>query len=145
MGAAVIGIDLGVTRVRAARLDGRTLGEPTVRATERSDAAALIDQLVAIAETRTGEVHAVGVAIPRIVEFATGRVVAARRGARPAGNGAVDLPLGDVALRDVLARRLGVPVFVDNAAAAAALAEAHDDDLELNTRHLVMLTFGVTV
>ena len=36
---------------------------------------------------------------------------------------AVNLPISDFPLRDVMAERLGLPVFVDNDANVAALAE----------------------
>jgi glucokinase len=125
--------------VAVATLDDRGLGESLVQPTERSDTAALIDQLAALLESaRPREVAAVGLSVPRIVEFETGRIVASRRPAAPPTNGAVDLPLADVPLREVLGERLGVPVFVDNDATVAALAEAHDEDLELVVRHLVM-------
>ena len=39
----------------------------------------------------------------------------------------VNIPLADIPLREVLGQRLGVPVFVDNDATVAALAEAHDE------------------
>jgi glucokinase len=68
------------------------------------------------------------------VEFDTGRVVAS-----------VNVPLADVPLRRVLEERLGVPVFVDNDATVAALAEAHDDELSMVSRNLVMLTVGTGV
>jgi glucokinase len=45
----------------------------------------------------------------------------------------------------VLGDRLGVPVFVDNDATVAALAEAHDDHLLLVAHNLVMLTIGTGV
>ena len=45
-------------------------------------------------------------------------------------------------LRAVLGRRLGVPVFVDNDATVAALAEAHDETLRRTANNLVMLTLG---
>ena len=45
-------------------------------------------------------------------------------------------------LRQVLGERLGVPVFVDNDATVAALAEAHDEQLRLVARNLVMITVG---
>jgi glucokinase len=45
----------------------------------------------------------------------------------------------------VLGERLGVPVFVDNDATVAALAEAHDDQLRLVAHNLVMLTIGTGV
>jgi hypothetical protein len=62
--------------------------------------------------------------VPRIVEFEAGRVVSTSRLPSPATNGAVDLPLADVPLRHALEGQLGVPVFVDNDAHVAALAEA---------------------
>src|SRR2546423_3556269 len=143
MSGSVVGIDLGVTRVALAALREDGLGEPLVQPTERSDAAALIDQLEAMLErARPDDLAAVGIGVPRVVEFETGRIVASARPAVPATNGAVDLPLGDVPLRAVLGERLGVPVFVDNETTVAALAEAHDEELELVTAHLVMLTVG---
>ena len=57
----------------------------------------------------------------------------------------VNIPLVDVPLREVLGERLGVPVFVDNDATVAALAEAHDEDLNMVARDLVMLTIGTGV
>ncbi len=48
-------------------------------------------------------------------------------------------------LRQVLGDRLGVPVFVDNDATVAALAEAHDDELRMIARDLVMITVGTGV
>src|SRR3954451_9293422 len=146
MGPPVIGLDVGVTRVAAASLRDRRLGEPLVEPTERADAGALLDQLEAtVAGARDGDVAVVGVALPRVVEFETGRVVSSGRPAVPATNGAMDLPLADVPLRDVLFDRLGLPVFVDNEATVSALAEAHDPELELVTRHLVMFTVGTGV
>jgi glucokinase len=38
-----------------------------------------------------------------------------------------------------------VPVFVDDDATVAALAEAHDDELSMVSRNLVMLTVGTGV
>jgi glucokinase len=68
-------------------------------------------------------------------------VASSRKSAGPT-NGALELPLAGVPLRDVLGERLGVPVFVDNDSTVAALAEAHDDRLELAAWHLVMFTVG---
>jgi glucokinase len=55
------------------------------------------------------------------------------------------LPLADVRLRDVLSERIDVPVFVDNDATVAALAEAHDEGLQMVARDLVMITIGTGV
>jgi glucokinase len=57
----------------------------------------------------------------------------------------VNIPLQNVPLRRVLSQRLGVPVFVDNDANVAALAEAHDDDGVPIADTLVMLTIGTGV
>jgi glucokinase len=78
--------------------------------------------------------EAVGVGVPSVVEFATGRVVRS-----------VNVPLADVPLRQVLRDRLGLPAFVDNDATVAALAEAHDEHLRLVAHNLVLLTIGTGV
>ncbi len=133
MSERLIGVDVGGTKVSVAVLDGSTLHEPRVRKTDTTDAAHLLDQLVeAIREA--GPARAVGVAVPSVVDFATGRVRAS-----------VNVPLADVPLRDVLYERLGMPVVVDNDATCAALAEAYDDEGGLVARHLVMFTIGTGV
>jgi glucokinase len=68
------------------------------------------------------------------VEFETGRVVSS-----------ANVPLRDLPLRQLLSERAGVPVFVDNDATVAALAEAYDEDLRLRVRDLVMITVGTGV
>jgi glucokinase len=131
----VIGVDLGGTKVAVAPLRGITLGESLVKPTDRSGGEALIDQLVDMIQTTgQGGLDAVGVGVPSVVEFETGRVVSS-----------VNIPLADVPLRQVLGDRLGVPVFVDNDATVAALAEAHDERMLLVAHNLVMLTIGTGV
>ena len=133
--SSVIGVDLGGTKVVVAGMRGRKIGESLLEATDRSASGALIDQLVAlVGRIRPDDLDAVGIGVPSVVEFATGRVVSS-----------VNIPLVDVPLRKVLGERLGVPVFVDNDATVAALAEAHDSDLRLVARNLVMLTVGTGV
>jgi glucokinase len=132
---AFIGIDLGGTKVAVAPLSSGVLGDSLTRPTDLSNAAALIDQLVELVEeVKPGQLDAVGVGVPSVVEFRTGRVVSS-----------VNVPLADVPLREVLGERLGVPAFVDNDATVAALAEAHDENLELVAHNLVMLTVGTGV
>src|SRR5918999_955150 len=146
MTASVIGIDLRATKVAVAQLREGRLSETLVQPTERSDSAPLIDQLAAmVMSARTGDLVGVGIGVPRIVEFESGRVVSTSRAASPATNGAVELPLADVPLRQVLEERLEVPVLVDNDANVTALAEAHDEQLELVAGHLVLFTFGTHV
>src|SRR5437763_13997152 len=94
--SGVIGIDLGVTRVAVALLRDREPSEPLVRPTERSDTDALVGQIAELVDqARTDDVAAVGGGVARVVEFETGRVVAAGRRPGPRGNGPADLPPGD--------------------------------------------------
>jgi glucokinase len=132
---SVAGVDLGGTKVAVAWLRDRELSESVLQPTDCSNTAALIDQLVAVIEgVEVDNLEAVGIGVPSIVDFDTGRVVSS-----------VNIPLADVRLREVLSGRLGVPVFVDNDATVAALAEAHDEQLRLVARDLVMITVGTGV
>jgi glucokinase len=133
MSRRLIGVDVGGTKIAVAALDGATLQTPLVEPTDCSSGAALVEQLVRAVRT-AGEACAVGVAVPSVVDFETGRV-----------RSSVNVPLQDIALREVLRERLGVPVYVDNDATCAALAEAYDEDGALVARHLVMFTVGTGV
>jgi glucokinase len=131
----VIGVDLGGTKIAVATLRDQVLGESTIARTELSSPDLLIDQLVEMVQAaRHDRLDAVGIGVPSVVEFETGRVVSS-----------VNIPLSDVPLRQVLGDRLGVPVFVDNDASVAALAESHDEQLKQVVDHLVMLTIGTGV
>lgn len=132
----LIGVDVGGTKVSVAAMRGGELSEAVIRPTDRSSGDALIAQLVdAVREVSDGErPAAVGLGVPSVVEFATGLV-----------RSSTNIPLADVPLRAVLGEQLGVPVFVDNDATVAALAEAHDDGAELATRCLVMITVGTGI
>jgi glucokinase len=131
----VIGVDLGGTKLAVASMRDRDLGDSLIQSTELGGTEALVDQLAAIIdEVRDEDLQAVGVGVPSVVEFETGRVVSS-----------VNVPLKDVPLRQVLTQRLGVPVFVDNDATVAALAEAHDEELRLVAHNLVMITVGTGV
>jgi glucokinase len=132
MAERVIGVDVGGTKVAVALLEGANLHHRGTRPTAR-DAAGLIDQLVETVRA-AGAAAAVGIAVPSTVDWDTGSV-----------RSSVNVPLKDVALRRVLRERLGVPVFVDNDATCAALAEAYDDGGEPVARHLVMFTVGTGV
>jgi glucokinase len=131
----LIGVDLGGTKVALATLRGRDLSDSSIESTQLSSSDALIEQLVKMVESaRDDALEAVGIGVPSVVEFATGRVVSS-----------VNIPLVDVPLRQVLGDRLGVPVFIDNDATVAALAEAHDERLRQIVDDLVMITVGTGV
>ena len=129
----LIGVDVGGTKTAVAVLEGAMLAEPVLDPTQTASAETLIDQLV-VAVEGAGDGAAVGVAVPSVVDWESGRI-----------RSSVNVPLQDVALRDVLRERLGVPVYIDNDATCAALAEAYDDDGLLVARNLVMFTIGTGV
>jgi len=131
----VVGIDLGGTKVIAACMRGGALCESVIEPTEMASSNALIDQLVGlVTQVRGDDLSAVGIGTPSVVDFESGRAVSS-----------VNVPLADVPLRSLLGERLGVPVFVDNDATVAALAEAHDEELRLTARNLIMLTVGTGI
>jgi glucokinase len=132
----VLGIDVGGTKVEIASVvDGRAM-DPQQIPTPLGDSGSLIDGIESLARQvieRDGQPEAVGVGVPSQIDFASGAVVAS-----------VNIPLEGVSLREELEHRFGVPVFVDNDANVAALAEA--EWVEGGpARHLVMLTLGTGV
>ncbi len=132
----LIGVDVGGTKVSAAVLGPSGLGDPVLVSTRTASQDELLDQLaqVILGAADGDDECLVGLGVPAVVEFATGR-------ARHAPN----VPLHDVALREVLAEKTGLPVVVDNDATVAALAEAHDEHFDLVHPDLVMLTVGTGV
>jgi glucokinase len=130
----LIGVDVGGTKIRAAGWRDGKLGEAHVVGTERSDPEVLIATIVdSIQAVREPDAIAVGMGLPSVVDFETGTIVSS-----------VNIPLKDVPLRERLSERLGLPVFVDNDANAAAIAEAHDGD-RLDVANVVMFTIGTGV
>jgi glucokinase len=133
--SSVIGVDIGGTKVAVAELRDRTLGESTVEPTECENADSLIDQLVRMIDAVRGDdLRAVGFGVPSVVEWESGRAISS-----------VNIPFANLPLRQVFGDRLGVPAFIDNDATVAALAEAHDEQLRLVARNLVILTIGTGV
>jgi glucokinase len=129
----VLGVDVGGTKVAVAAVEGVTATHAAEHPTVTVSADALLDGVEHVVRgviDAAGEPEAIGVGVPSQIEFATGTVETS-----------VNIPLTGVPLREELGRRFGVPVFVDNDANCAALAEAHivgEDDL-------VMLTLGTGV
>jgi glucokinase len=129
----LVGVDVGGTKVAVAVLEGTGLAEVGSWPTDVDNEDELLDQF-ATAIRAAGRADAVGIAVPSAVDFDTGTA-----------RFSVNIPLAGVPLRDVLRERLGVPVYVDNDATCAALAEAYDDDRKPFARHLVMLTVGTGI
>jgi glucokinase len=129
-----VGIDVGGTKIAAATLRDGALGEPRLVPTACDDQQELIDQLGGFIESLRGpDTRAVGIGVPSVIEFATGRI-----------RSSVNIPLRDVPLRSLLTERAGLPVYVDNDASCAALAEAFEGG-RLTCPHLVMFTIGTGV
>src|SRR4051812_9708111 len=71
----LIGVDVGGTKVAVATLEHGRLSDSLMRPTEVSSAEGLVDEIAAaVGEVRTDRTAAVGVGMPSVVEFATGRV-----------------------------------------------------------------------
>jgi glucokinase len=129
-----IGIDVGGTKIASASLRSGALSEGRLVATALDSETRLIEQLVeAIEAIREPDARAVGIGVPSVVDFASGRI-----------RSSANIPLQDVPLRELLARRCDLPVYVDNDASCAALAEAYDEG-ELTCPDLVMFTIGTGV
>ena len=134
MSDRIIGVDVGGTKIASAALEGSVLGEVSLTPTETHESERFLDQLAEIV-TSHGPADAVGLAVPSVVDFETGTA-----------RFSVNVPLQNVPLRAVLSERLGgIPVFVDNDAACAALAEALDDDHAPLASVVVMVTVGTGV
>jgi glucokinase len=129
-----IGVDVGGTKIAAVALERGTLYERHLVPTDTSSSDALLDQLcAAIDEVRGPGARAVGIGVPSVVEFATGRI-----------RFSVNIPLVDLPLRQLLSDRVGLPVYVENDATCAGLAEAYEGE-ELVATDLVMFTIGTGV
>ena len=129
----VLGVDVGGTKVAVAAVDGVTATNKREHRTVTVSADALLDGVehaVRAVIADAGQPEAIGVGVPSQIEFATGTVETS-----------VNIPLTGVPLREELGRRFGMPVYVDNDANCAALAEAHI----VGAGHLVMLTLGTGV
>jgi glucokinase len=137
-GNFTIGVDLGGTKVLAGAVDP-DLG---IRSRARREVAGLGRQdlldviLSAIEEARVGiegEPAAVGIGVPSTFDHSVGRVVRSTH-----------LPLEDVAIEDLLAERVGLPVAADNDATCAALAE-HRAGAAVGAANAVVMTLGTGI
>ena len=134
--AAVFGIDVGGTKVAVAAVEGAAAVHGVEHPTNVSGPEALLDGIEAAVRevaARAGDPEAIGIGVPSQVEFSTGTVLAS-----------VNIPLAGLPLRQELGARFGVPVFVDNDANCAGLAEAHMVERP-PARYLVMITLGTGV
>jgi glucokinase len=129
-----IGVDVGGTKIAIGKLQDGVLSESELSHTEQSSQEALVEQLASRIEAACGpDTRAIGVGLPSVIEFATGRIVSS-----------ANIPLKDLPMRALLTERVGLPVYLENDASCAALAEAYDDGV-LVCPELVMFTIGTGV
>jgi glucokinase len=137
-GRRTIGVDMGGTKLLAGAVD-RTFSvhHRAQRSLGGLDQSSLLDVVVdAVEEVRVAagaDVEAVGFGIPALIDQRTRRAVFS-----------VHLPLAEVAFADLMAERLGLPVFVDNDANVAVIAE-HRAGAARGCREAVMLTIGTGI
>jgi glucokinase len=134
----IIGVDLGGSKLLAGAVDPQLgVHARSQRTVAGLDQAALLDVAVgAVNETRElagVEVEAVGFGIPALIDQSTATAVVG-----------VNTPLAEIAFADVMAERLGLPVFADNDGNAAAVAE-HRAGAAQGTSEAIVLTLGTGI
>jgi glucokinase len=113
--AETIGVDLGGTKMQVGVLAGvETLWESreTSRGQDQDELVELLVREVTQAREARPDAVAVGLGIPATINQERGVAIAA-----------VNLPLLDLPVRDVVEERVGLPVFLDNDGNVAAYAE----------------------
>jgi glucokinase len=132
-----VGVDLGGTKVLVGVVGEhrKVLYEDQERSAGQSQ-----DELMETLEREVREalearpnVAAVGLGIPCTIDRERGVAITA-----------VNLPIENLPIRDLMQERLGIPVFVDNDANVAALAE-HRFGAAKGTSDAVMLTIGTGI
>lgn len=132
-----VGVDLGGTKMQVGVLDENrnVLWESKERSTGQ-DEDELLEMLVReidrARQARPGVVAA-GLGIPATIDHERGVAIAS-----------VNLPITDVPIRDLVSERTGLPVFVDNDANVAVLAENLHGAAK-GARNAVMVTVGTGI
>jgi glucokinase len=131
-----IGVDLGGTKALVGVLDGTDVLYESREASTGQSEDELVELLVReVSEARDARPNAtaVGLGIPATIDHDKGVAVSA-----------VNLPLSELPIRDLVSERVGLPVFVDNDANVAALAEYLHGAAQ-GKPNTVMLTVGTGI
>jgi glucokinase len=132
-----IGVDLGGTKMLLGVLDGdsKTVWESRERSAGEGEEelVELLVREISEAQAKRSGIEAVGMGIPATIDHEKGLAVAA-----------VNLPIENLPIRDLVVERTGLPTFVDNDANVAALAE-HLFGAARGARNAVMLTIGTGI
>jgi glucokinase len=135
--AEAIGVDLGGTKMLLGVLDGdsKVVWESREASTGQSEGE-LVDLLVReVGEARAArpEIAAIGMGVPATIDHRNGLAVSA-----------VNLPIENLPIRDLVRERTGLPSYLDNDANVAALAE-YLFGAARGHRDAVMLTIGTGI
>jgi glucokinase len=136
-GKIAIGADLGGTKLLVGAVDSeqRVLhrGQEPSHARTGEEVLATLEREVLEALDAHPEAVAVGLGIPATIDRRRGVAI-----------NAVNLPLADVRVREIMSERLPVPVYLDNDANCAALAE-HLHGSGEGTTNMILLTIGTGI
>lgn len=130
---SLIGVDIGGTHIRAARVQGGVIQARAGAASSRDPLTVLDRVLALVAQVRDPTVTALGIGVPGQVHAATKRVLS---------GGYVDLSSFDFA--DQVQAATGLPVTIENDATMALIAEARVGAAK-GRRNVVMLTIGTGI
>jgi len=135
--AESIGVDLGGTKMLIGVLDS---GSEVLWESREASTGQTEEELVELLVREVGEalaeragVGAIGMGIPATIDRERGVAVSA-----------VNLPIEDLPLRDLVAKRTGLPTYLDNDANVAALAEFLYGAAK-GAQNVVLLTIGTGI
>jgi glucokinase len=134
---AAIGADLGGTKMAIGVVDSEQ--RVLHRGTEPTTGLALdvlldtLEQELRDAVEACPDLEAIGLGVPSTIDHDRGLAITS-----------VNLPIVNVPIRDLISKRLGLPVFIDNDANLAALAE-HRFGAGRGARNMVLLTIGTGI
>ncbi len=134
----VIGFDLGGTHMAAGLVDASlnvasSLESKTPTGGQAELLAGILTLVRELIARAPGPVAAVGFGIPSMIDQKHGRAVMS-----------VNIPLADFDFVDFMRAEIGLPVFIDNDANAAALAEARAGAAK-GAREALMITMGTGI
>jgi glucokinase len=136
-GRRVIGVDAGGTKLLVGAVGDdmhvHRLVRRLWRGGRRDDVLEVIAAAVDEVREEVPDAEAVGFGIPSLVDVRTGTSLTS-----------VHLPLDGVPFRSLMAERFGLPVWVDNDANAAVVAE-HRHGAGRGTHNVVLLTLGTGI
>ncbi|MGZ5412542.1 MAG: ROK family protein [Solirubrobacterales bacterium] len=132
-----IGVDLGGTKLATGVVDSQqnilhTSRESSTGRSEYEVMGAIEQELREAMEARP-QVIGAGLGVPCTIDRERGVAI-----------NAVNLEITDVPIRDLMRERLGIPVFIDNDANCAALAE-HRFGAAKGARNAILLTVGTGI